>query len=285
MPLSHQSRPAAAPRENRRAPPQGKPQAVPTTPIKSPARIAADKRHAEFMRNRWADPAYRTEQTKPLSKEHKLEISKGLKKLAAAPGYIHNRTSIKHSQETRAKMAEAQKQRYRKGMPHPMKGKHHTKQTRQVLKKRIQERKDAGRYVNAMVGKKHSPQTRALMSAKRKGKLASIDAIVTASKRQESKYERSVKQVLRKLKVRYRAHVPLLKRYVADIVLYDSKQIIECDGTYWHNRPKAIEHDRKRDAVLQVAGYKIVRIKESQINQIGAEEATLWALRQLTKKS
>lgn len=38
---------------------------------------------------------------------------------------------------------------------------------------------------------------------------------------------------------------------------------IECDGDYWHSAPEAVENDRRRQSALERAGWKFVRIFES----------------------
>lgn len=53
--------------------------------------------------------------------------------------------------------------------------------------------------------------------------------------------------------------------YVADFFIESKKLIIECDGEAWH-KPNN-DHDRKRNAVLNKQGYKILRFSGTEIKE------------------
>lgn len=64
---------------------------------------------------------------------------------------------------------------------------------------------------------------------------------------------------------------PVLNRYVADFFIPEHNVIIEADGEYWHSKPEAIEHDKRRDLELKAAGYTVIRLKEKDLNISGPE--------------
>ena len=61
----------------------------------------------------------------------------------------------------------------------------------------------------------------------------------------------------KRLGVQFRRQVPLLGKYVVDFLAPAAKVVVEVDGGYHAQRAKA---DARRDAVLQRAGYRVVRV-------------------------
>jgi very-short-patch-repair endonuclease len=53
--------------------------------------------------------------------------------------------------------------------------------------------------------------------------------------------------------------------FTADFLIPSKRIVIECDGTYWHARPGAKEHDAKRDETMRLLGYAVVRLPEADI--------------------
>jgi len=51
-----------------------------------------------------------------------------------------------------------------------------------------------------------------------------------------------------------------------DFFLPDFMLIIECDGDYWHNLPKQIDKDKRRDLMATLQGYETLRLWEHEIN-------------------
>ncbi len=45
-----------------------------------------------------------------------------------------------------------------------------------------------------------------------------------------------------------------------DLLWSDARLVVEVDGYAWHRGRRAFEHDRRRDADLQVAGYRVIRV-------------------------
>jgi very-short-patch-repair endonuclease len=56
-----------------------------------------------------------------------------------------------------------------------------------------------------------------------------------------------------------------MDRWVPDFVIEPRKLVIECDGSYWHSLPAAIDRDRRKDEWMVVNGYRIVRLTEDEI--------------------
>ena len=56
--------------------------------------------------------------------------------------------------------------------------------------------------------------------------------------------------------------------------LLAQRVVVEIDGYVFHKTRAAFERDRERDAVLQVAGYRVVRITERRLTARAADVAT-----------
>jgi very-short-patch-repair endonuclease len=52
-----------------------------------------------------------------------------------------------------------------------------------------------------------------------------------------------------------------------DAVWWDECLIVELDSRTYHERRIAFEEDRKRDAALMVAGYRVLRITDVRLAQ------------------
>jgi len=66
----------------------------------------------------------------------------------------------------------------------------------------------------------------------------------------------------RRLGVVFRRQVPLLGRFIADFLAPAQRLVIEVDGAYHVERARA---DARRDAALERAGYRVVRLSTSLI--------------------
>ena len=66
----------------------------------------------------------------------------------------------------------------------------------------------------------------------------------------------------RRLGVLIRRQVPLLGRFIADFLAPAERLGIEVDGVYHGNRERA---DARRDAALERAGYRVVRVEASLV--------------------
>jgi very-short-patch-repair endonuclease len=71
-----------------------------------------------------------------------------------------------------------------------------------------------------------------------------------------------------------RRQVPLLGRFIADFLAPAQRLVIEVDGGYHVARGRA---DARRDAALERAGYRVVRIEASLV--VGDIESVLERIR------
>ena len=61
----------------------------------------------------------------------------------------------------------------------------------------------------------------------------------------------------KRLGVVFRRQVPLLGRFIADFVAPSERLVVEIDGRYHAEQPRA---DARRDEVLARAGYRVIRV-------------------------
>lgn len=84
----------------------------------------------------------------------------------------------------------------------------------------------------------------------------------------ETSIEKKVQNILKENNIPFIKHKPITNikhKYQCDIFI-EPNLVIEADGDYWHNLPKAIEKDKIRNKELKEAGYKVLRFWESEIN-------------------
>ena len=62
----------------------------------------------------------------------------------------------------------------------------------------------------------------------------------------------------KQLGVVFRRQVPMLGRFIADFLAPAERLVVEVDGSYHAERARA---DARRDAALERAGYRILRVK------------------------
>ena len=53
--------------------------------------------------------------------------------------------------------------------------------------------------------------------------------------------------------------------YTVDFAIPSARLVIECDGIYWHSRPKQQKRDKNKDAHLQGLGWFVLRLTEAEI--------------------
>jgi very-short-patch-repair endonuclease len=83
-----------------------------------------------------------------------------------------------------------------------------------------------------------------------------------------------------RLGVAFRRQVPLLARFIADLVAAELKLVVEVDGGYHAGRAEA---DARRDRALERAGYTVLRLDaevvmgnlEAAVALVAAEVARL----------
>jgi very-short-patch-repair endonuclease len=76
---------------------------------------------------------------------------------------------------------------------------------------------------------------------------------------------------LRKLLAAARLPLPLFNQpllgYVADVLWPDQRLVVEFDGYQFHGHRLAFERDRRRDATLVAAGYRVIRLTWNQLTK------------------
>lgn len=75
-----------------------------------------------------------------------------------------------------------------------------------------------------------------------------------------------VAQVLDALEVEYEQQ-KRMGHYLVDFYIPSKKLVIECDGTYWHNKPDVKERDARKDAYLLSQGYIVLRFTDVEIKK------------------
>lgn len=58
-----------------------------------------------------------------------------------------------------------------------------------------------------------------------------------------------------------------LGMFLCDFALLTHRLVIECDGTYWHGTEEQKAKDQRKDGWLHSHGYRVLRLKETDINQ------------------
>ncbi len=79
-------------------------------------------------------------------------------------------------------------------------------------------------------------------------------------RREPTPSERRLFEAVRggRLGVGFRRQVPLLGRYIADLLAAQVKLVVEVDGEYHARRGRA---DERRDRALAAAGYRVLRVQ------------------------
>jgi very-short-patch-repair endonuclease len=71
--------------------------------------------------------------------------------------------------------------------------------------------------------------------------------------------------MLKRNHIAHLEQVVMFDKFMVDFLLTDYPIVIQCDGAYWHNRPKVKSRDKGQDAYLVKAGYTVLRFDERQI--------------------
>lgn len=56
-------------------------------------------------------------------------------------------------------------------------------------------------------------------------------------------------------------------RWICDFAFPDQRLIVECDGDYWHSLPKRKRLDKIKDKQITNKGWRVLRLREWEINQ------------------
>lgn len=88
-----------------------------------------------------------------------------------------------------------------------------------------------------------------------------------ASKKQRTKIELLLEEIVKCLGFRYFVQYPLLGITVADIYLPDNHVAIYADGDYWHNYPHGTKKDKEVNRDLENAHIKVLRFWEKDFKE------------------
>jgi len=192
---------------------------------------------------------------KPLSEKHRKKL-----KEAHSSGEVRKKISLAlkgnrnpnfgkpRSDEIKKKISESLK-----GRISPMLGRHHTLET----KRKISEAQK-GKKGN-MFGKKQPEEVRnKIKQARLRQRFPVID----------SSLERKVEEQLRTYGIIYEHPWILGSRYQCDFYIPSLNLIIECDGSYWHSRPKSQVRDKEKDTFARDCGFKMLRLSEPVIRSL-----------------
>ncbi len=91
--------------------------------------------------------------------------------------------------------------------------------------------------------------------------------------------ELKLQKELEKRKLDFKYQYRVFGGFIVDFAFPEFKLAVECDGDYWHANPnkyssekmnqiqkKNTSVDKKRERIIQVSGWKILRFWESEIN-------------------
>jgi len=82
---------------------------------------------------------------------------------------------------------------------------------------------------------------------------------------QRTNIERAMADTLRKNRIAFDEQVVMFDKFMVDFKLSEYPIIVQCDGVYWHDRPRAKAKDKGQDAYLVKAGYIVLRFTDNQV--------------------
>ena len=120
--------------------------------------------------------------------------------------------------------------------------------------------------LSPMKGKHHTLETRKKISEATVKQLAS-----GRMPRRDTSVEVKLGQELENNNLYYQKQVPLCNITVVDFYLPEYKIVIYVDGDYWHNLSKVNYRDKNQNKILEENGYKVLRFWEHEINKSARE--------------
>lgn len=160
------------------------------------------------------------------------------------------------------------------------------KQWKNLSEEEIDKRTRSGRIAGSIAQSKQSSRDKKSQTMKARWELLSpeekrrwTEEWSVASYSAGTSIERAIWKVLDKYHVQYETQKYLGSRRV-DIYIPKNRLVIECDGTYWHSLPGAKERDEPLDQWCANNGYKIIRLKQVDID-IDPEQALINSLMRL----
>lgn len=188
----------------------------------------------------------------------------------------------KHSEVTRKKISKANKglkrtieqkkiqRQIHLGMKHTQKTKNKISKTVKIRRK---ERKKRLGYINSS---ETIEKIRNSVIKNYKKYPEIIEKIKKARAKQifplkDSSIEIKTQNFLKQLNIEFYTHQymhQIKHSYQCDIIIPSKNLIIEVDGNYWHNYPIGREIDRIRTQELLEEGFNVIRLWESEINEM-----------------
>ena len=80
--------------------------------------------------------------------------------------------------------------------------------------------------------------------------------------------EQKVKEYFDKKDIDYVFQFPTRTGFVVDFALLKERIAIEVDGKKWHSSKEAKKRDRFKDYMLRREGWRVVRIKEKEMDNL-----------------
>jgi len=130
---------------------------------------------------------------------------------------------------------------------------------------------------NPFYGKKHSKETKDILSAKSTAinlerwkdedyRKKCLDKMGRQPKH-STKIEKKVESYLDSLNIKYEKFVNLENITIPDQYIPELKLVIYEDGIYWHKIEKVIKRDKNINKVLKEKGYFVLRLGEDEIHK------------------
>jgi very-short-patch-repair endonuclease len=88
--------------------------------------------------------------------------------------------------------------------------------------------------------------------------------------KKDTSIEIKIQNFLKQLDIEFFTHqyMKIKHGYQCDILIPSMNLVIECDGNYWHKYPIGLEKDYIRTKELLKKGFKVLRLWESEINEM-----------------
>jgi very-short-patch-repair endonuclease len=79
--------------------------------------------------------------------------------------------------------------------------------------------------------------------------------------------ERAMMRALDAARIPYDFQFPVGGKFLCDFAIPGTKIIVECDGTYWHSKPRQQKQDASKNAYLRTCGYTVLRFSDTEMKQ------------------
>ena len=154
-----------------------------------------------------------------------------------------------------------------------------------VSEKTKQKQSEARKLRRESLGYLNSPETRKKISNTLKGHYVSEETkkkikdkrALQITPLKDTTIEVKIQNFLKLLGIEFFTHqrINIKHSYQCDILIPSMNLVIECDGDYWHKYPTGKDIDSIRTKELIQKGFKVLRLWEIEIKNIGLEEFKL----------